>query len=87
MWYKAESSNIPVIIDKTSSRNYVYVRKNIVAEERTDETGISETLYVYDEIKLPKDVYEIFKMETDNSERLTDVEEVIADLIFGGDDE
>lgn len=27
MWYKAESMTLPAIIDDTSSRVYVYVRK------------------------------------------------------------
>ena len=61
MWYKAESSELPSTIDDTSSRVYVYVRKNINVEQRTDESGEIITVYVYDEIKIPKEVYEIFK--------------------------
>jgi hypothetical protein len=49
MWYKAESSELPSTIDDTSSRVYVYVRKNINVEQRTDESGEIITVYVYDE--------------------------------------
>ena len=60
MWYKAESSELPSMIDDTSSRVYVYVRKNINVEQRTDESGEIITVYVYDEIKIPKEVYDVF---------------------------
>lgn len=87
MWYKAESSELPSTIDDTSSRVYVYARKNINAEQRTDESGKNITVYVYDEIKIPKEVYEIFRIESENAERIADVEDVLADILFGGDKE
>ena len=59
MWYKAKSSELPSTIDDTSSRVYVYVRKNINVEQRTDESGEIITVYVYDESKIPKEVYEV----------------------------
>lgn len=87
MWYKAESTTLPAIIDDTSSRVYVYVRKNIVAEQYVDESGEKITVYIYDEIKIPKEVYEIFRIESENTERIADVEDVLADILFGGDEE
>jgi len=87
MWYKAESSELPSTIDDTSSRVYVYVRKNINVEQRTDESGEIITVYVYDEIKIPKEVYEIFKLESRNERRISDIEDVFADMLFGGDEE
>lgn len=87
MWYKAESSELPSTIDDTSSRVYVYVRKNINVEQRTDESGETITVYVYDEIKIPKEVYEIFNLESGNERRISDIEDVIADILFGGDKE
>ena len=84
MWYKAESSELPSTIDDTSSRVYVYVRKNINVEQRTDESGEIITVYVYDEIKIPKEVYEIFKLESGNERRISDIEDVLADMLFGG---
>ena len=87
MWYKAESSELPSTIDDTSSRVYVYVRKNINIEQRTDESGEIITVYVYDEIKISKEVYEIFKLESGNERRISDIEDVLADMLFGGDEE
>lgn len=87
MWYKAESMTLPAIIDDTSSRVYIYVRKNINVEQRTDESGETITVYVYDEIKIPKEVYEIFNLESGNERRISDIEDVLADILFGGDEE
>lgn len=81
MWYKSESKDIPTEIDMTSSQVYVYVRKNIIPIQREDET-----LYEYDEIKIPKEVYEIFRLETENTDRIADLEDVLADMLFGGDE-
>lgn len=87
MWYKAESSELPSTIDDTSSRVYVYVRKNINVEQRTDESGEIITVYVYDESKIPKEVHEIFKLESGNERRISDIEDVLADMLFRGDEE
>lgn len=87
MWYKAVSMTLPAIIDDTSSMVYVYVRKNINVEQRTDESGETITVYVYDEIKIPKEVYEIFNLESGNERRISDIEDVLADILFGGDEE
>ena len=81
MWYKSESKDIPTEIDMASSQVYVYVRKNIIPIQREDET-----LYEYDEIKIPKEVYEIFRLETENTDRIADLEDVLADMFFGGNE-
>lgn len=81
MWYKSESKDIPTEIDMTSSQVYVYVRKNIIPIQREDET-----LYEYGEIKILKEVYEIFRLETENTDRIADLEDVLADMLFGGDE-
>jgi hypothetical protein len=84
MWYKSESTARPDLIDSTSSRVHVYVRKNIEEVEREDETGNKYSVYVYDEMKLPKEVYGIFKEQMVADSRLADIEEVITEII-GGD--
>lgn len=84
MWYKAESTEQPVIIDSTSSKKWVYVRKNIQKEEREDELSGTYEVYTFDEQKVSKDVWGIFEQEKSNEERLNDVEDVLAELI-GGD--
>jgi hypothetical protein len=85
MWYSVESNDRPALIDAESSAKYVYVRRNIREEERTDEmTGEKETFYVFEEQKIPKDVWPVFQQGLMNSERIADVEEVITEILGGG---
>lgn len=86
MWYKAQGNEIPSTIDDTSSRIYVYVRKNINAEQRTNENGDIETIHVWDEAKIPKEIFDIFKAQADSEVRIADIEDTLADMLFGGDD-
>ena len=58
-WKKSESGIYPQLVDTTSSNHVVYLRKNVVDKQITDEiTGESHTMYVYDEAKLTKEQYE-----------------------------
>ena len=79
-WYDGESSVYPQLVDTTSSKKWVYVRRNIEEHEREDEQGIKEIFYSFEETKIPKDVWVIFEKEADNSERIADVEEAITEL-------
>ena len=83
VWYMAESTVFPKLIDSSSSKKWVYVRRNVKRCERENEQGIKETFYSFEEQKVPKDVWGIFEQEADNSVRLADVEDVLADLIGG----
>ena len=80
VWYDGESSVYPQLVDTTSSKKWVYVRRNIEEHKREDEQGIKEIFYSFEEMKIPKDVWAIFEKETDNSERIADVEEAITEL-------
>ena len=53
-WKISQSTVRPAMFDTTSSRFYNYMRRNV--EERTIERapGITVTVYVYEEIKVPK---------------------------------
>ena len=86
MWYKAQGMEMPSTIDETSSQVYVYVRKNINVEQKTNENGDTETIYVWDEAKIPKEIFDIFKAQTDSEVRIADIEDTLADMLFGGDD-
>lgn len=86
MWYKAQGMEMPSTIDDTSSQVYVYVRKNINVEQKTNENGNTETIYVWDEAKIPKEIFDIFKAQTDSEVRIADIEDTLADMLFGGDD-
>lgn len=83
MWYKSSSIAYPPLIDITSSKIYVYVRKN-VEEQIIEEEGENKNIYIYDELKIPKEVYGIFEKELVNDTRLNDIEEVLTEIIGGG---
>jgi hypothetical protein len=85
MWYQSESGERPVLVDKESSKVYVYVRKSIQEIEREDEqTGKTYIVYMYDEMKLPKEVYGIFEAQILADNRISDLEEVITEIVGGG---
>lgn len=85
MWYRAEATAEPTLVDSTSSKRWVYVRKNVTAEQRTDEfTGETYTVWVFDEAKIPKDIYTIFEQQASDQARIADIEEVITEIIGGG---
>lgn len=83
IWYDGESSVYPALVDTTSSKKWVYVRRNIEEHEREDDEGIKEKFYSYEEMKVPKDIYDIFRNERDNSDRLNDIEEVLTEILGG----
>ena len=71
MWHYVESDEYPQTVDRTSSKNWVYVRRNIEEHERVDEmTSDTVTYYAYEEIKLPKDTYPIYQQEQANAANL-----------------
>lgn len=58
-YYKAHSTELPELIDSTSSPLGVYLRKNI--EQITQESeGETQTLYEYDEAYITKDEYALY---------------------------
>lgn len=72
-FYNSESSVKPVELDETSSKKVVYIRKNItkttktVEDQETAEDGnvteSSYTVYTYEEAKVSKEDYELYKTE------------------------
>ena len=94
VWYMAESTVFPKLIDSSSSKKWVYVRRNVKKCERENEQGIKETFYSFEEQKVPKDVWGIFEKTMQNDEkiiendvkiaeadlRIADVEEAITEL-------
>lgn len=55
---KSESALFPKELDLTSSDTTVYVRENIVAEQRIQMNGEAMTMYVFDETQYTKAEYE-----------------------------
>ena len=72
MWYNVEGKERPKIVDETSSKKWVYVRRNIEEFEREDETDptIKEKFYRWEEIKIRKEDYPIYQLEVQNAANL-----------------
>ena len=54
-WYRSESTVMPEETDLTSSKVYNYVRRNIEEEE-----GNTITMYVFEEMKVPKESWGMY---------------------------
>lgn len=66
---RSESTISPPLIDTASSKKVVYIRKDVVEKQRTDElTGEAYTYYEYDEAKIPKVEYERYLREKESRE-------------------
>lgn len=60
---KSQSSVYPELIDTTSSKKCVYLRKSVVEVQSEDLNGEIYTTYEYDEAKLTKEEYEQYLKE------------------------
>ena len=56
-YYKAHSTERPLEVDTTSSKNGVYLRKNIQEIQQETQEGGTETIYEYDEAYLTNSEY------------------------------
>ena len=64
-YYKAHSTERPLEVDTTSSKNGVYLRKNIQEIQQETQEGGTETAYEYDEAYLTKSEYAAYS-DVDN---------------------
>ena len=65
-WYVAESDNRPELVDETSSAVSVYIRRNITIETKEAKGDDKHTFYRYEECKLTKEGYALFKEQEQN---------------------
>ena len=78
-YVKSQSSVKPELIDTTSSKVVVYLRKNIVENIKTDEMNGEETaFYEYDEAKLTKEEYQEYLKELE----IIDIQKQRADIDY-----
>ena len=78
-YVKSQSSVKPDLVDATSSKTTVYIRKNIIEKERMNkETGDSTTYYEYDEAKLTKEEYKEYLKELE----IIDIQKQRADIDY-----
>ena len=76
---KSESTIKPELVDTTSSKTTVYLRKNIIEKERmNEETGESTPYYEYDEAKLTKEEYQEYLKELE----IVDIHRQRADIDY-----
>ena len=78
-YVKSQSSVKPDLIDTTSSKTTVYVRRNIVENKKTDEMSGKETVfYEYEEAKLTKAEYKEYLKELE----IIDIQKQRADIDY-----
>lgn len=78
-YVKSESTEYPELIDTTSSKVVVYLRKNVLEKQVEDKiTGDTHTMYEYDEAKLTKEQYKQYLDELS----LMNLEQMRADIDY-----
>lgn len=79
MWYRNENgSDIkPSVIDKTTSKKFVYVRKDFVLIEATEDIPAH---WQWMETKIPVDDWEIYEKTIDHDTALDDVYSALTEL-------
>lgn len=67
-WKTVESNERPSELDKTSSKVYNYIRRNIAEKTRKDEmSGDSIVYYEYEECKILKADWALYEGVSDNT--------------------
>ena len=78
-YIKSESTIKPELVDTTSSKKYVYLRKDIIETQKTDElSNETITLYEYQEAKLTKAEYQEYLTELS----IIDIQQQRADIDY-----
>ena len=78
-YIKSQSSVKPDLVDTTSSKTVVYLRRNIVENIKTDKISGEETVfYEYDEAKLTKQEYQEYLKELE----IIDIQKQRADIDY-----
>ena len=80
MWYTTYCDDVkPERFEIGISKKWVYVRRNI--ERIQFEDG--HYGYRYEEMKIPKEVFEIFVAQESAESRIADIEEAITEIVGG----
>lgn len=79
MWYTVENGAdiAPAAVEATSSRAYVYVRRNI---ERVEATEDMPAHYRWQETKIPRDALTIYEQVVSHEGALDDVYAALTEL-------
>ena len=83
MWYNVENAEAirPADVDTTSSKAYVYVRRNfkLIPEQATGWDTIPAH-YNWQEIKIPKEMWEVSRNVFEHESALNDVYDALTEL-------
>lgn len=80
MWYTSYCGDErPQRVEANISKKWVYVRRNIERYQVSDEAYG----YRYEEIKIPKEIYDIFVAQESAESRIADIEEAITEIVGG----
>lgn len=78
-YIKSQSINYPDLVDTTSSKTVVYLRKNIIELTNYDvESNENVSYYEYEEAKLTKEEYELYLKELE----IIDIQQQRADIDY-----
>ena len=84
MWKEVENGSLalPSAVDTTSSRAYVYVRRNITLVADVIEEGevIIPAHYKWEEIKIPREMWEVCEKVMGHDTALDDVYAALTEL-------
>ena len=84
MWYKVEngSADRPAEVDGDSSRVYVFVRRSItfVEEARDGEGALIPAHYRWEELKIPREMWEVCEKVLGHDTALDDVYAALTEL-------
>lgn len=78
-YIKSQSKNYPDLVDNTSSKTFVYLRKNVIELTNHDiELGKNITSFEYEEVKLTKEEYQQYLKELE----IIDIQQQRADIDY-----
>ena len=78
-YIKSQSKNYPDLVDNTSSKTFVYLRKNVIELTIHDiELGKNVTSFEYEEVKLTKEEYQQYLKELE----IIDIQQQRADIDY-----
>jgi len=80
MWRKSENSNEIKPLETEETLNTVYVRKNFVFIEKTEDRAAHWT---YEEIEYDKELYHLYKMIETQENTIAEQDELLAMLLLG----
>lgn len=81
VYHKSRSTVYPELVDTTSSKTTVYLRKNVEEVVEHDEMSDQDvTMYVYDEATLTKSEYALYLATLSSDEANTAAQLAIAEL-------